>query len=276
MSNRIDKAFETASSESRAAFMPFFTAGDPDLAATGALIEEAARRGADVVELGIPFSDPAADGPTIQASFVRALEDNPGLRAIFDMVKDVRTRCEIPILTMVSFSIVNKVGPEAYFTMAADAGCDGVIIPDLPPDEDRSVAEIARAKGLHPVFLAAPTSTDARVKEIAAESRGFIYYISVAGTTGARSELPSDLAQHLAHLKTLTDKPIAVGFGVGRHDQVRAVAQHADGVIVGSAIVRTVHAAAELPRDEMVARVGDFIEELAKGKHRTASDDVAR
>jgi tryptophan synthase alpha chain len=269
MKNRIDAAFAAARKENRAAFMPFFTAGDPDLAVTAALIEEAARRGADIVELGIPFSDPIADGPTIQASFVRALERKAGLLGIFEMVKDVRARCAIPILTMVSFSIVTRVGPEAYFALAAEAGCDGVIIPDLPPDEDRSVARRARAAGLHPVFLAAPTSTDARLRSIVRESRGFIYYISVAGTTGARDALPADLADHLAHLRELTDKPIAVGFGVGRRDQVRAVAAHADGVIVGSAIIRAVQAAAGLPREELVAEVGAFLEELARGKSRT-------
>ncbi len=137
----------------------------------------------------------------------------------FAMVRDVRTRCEIPILTMVSFSIVSKVGPEEYFRMAAEAGVDGVIIPDLPPDEGRAVACQAIAAGLHPVFLAAPTSGDKRLKDIVRQSKGFVYYVSLTGITGVREQLPSDLASHLEHLKSLTNKPIAVGFGVGRPDR---------------------------------------------------------
>jgi len=266
--NRIDKAFRKARSEQRAAFMPFLTAGDPDINTTGALIEEVARRGADLVELGIPFSDPIADGPTIQASYVRALERGAPLQEIFAMVRDVRTRCEIPILTMVSFSIVSRVGPENYLRMAAEAGVDGVIIPDLPPDEGRTIARQAIAAGLHPVFLAAPTSDDKRLKDIVRQSRGFVYYVSLTGITGVREQLPLDLAGHLEHLKSLTNKPIAVGFGVGRPDQVRTVAAHADGVIVGSAIIRKINDLADRPREELVAAVGDFVAGLAAGKHR--------
>jgi len=266
--NRIDLAFGRAHSENRAAFMPFLTAGDPDLETTAALIVESARRGADVIELGIPFSDPIADGPTIQASFVRALERGLSVRDIFAMIRKVRSRSEVALLTMVSFSIVARVGARAYFDEAAAAGADGVIMPDLSVEESRDVARQARAAGLHPVFLVAPTTPEPRMRQIARRSRGFIYYISVAGTTGARDRLPDDLAEHIRLLKSLTRKPVAVGFGISRPEHVRAVAAHADGVIVGSAIVRRIHELSDRPREEMIRAVGDFVAELAAGVRR--------
>ena len=268
MQNRIDKAFARTRAANCAAFMPFLTAGDPDLATTAALIEEMARRGADMVELGIPYSDPVADGPTIQASYVRALDRGFKVGQVFDMVKDLRTRCDVPILTMVSFSLVTRMGAETYFARAAAAGVDGVIIPDLPADEDVTVARLAEKAGLHPVFLVAPTTPPERVKAIVRRSKGFIYYISVTGTTGARTELPADLAGHIARVKAETKWPVAVGFGVSDPDQVAAVARVADGVIVGSAIVRKVQEFAARPRAELIAGVGQFVADLAarKGK----------
>lgn len=268
MANRIDTAFRKARAENRAAFMPFLTAGDPDVATTGALIEEVARRGADIIELGIPYSDPIADGPTIQASFMRALDCGVTLKDVFAMVRDVRDRCEVAILTMVSFSIVSRVGPEAYFKAAAEAGVDGVIMPDLPPDEGKLVARQARAAGLHPVFLVAPTTHEGRMKEITKHSKGFIYYISVTGTTGARDHLPADIADHIGRMRKLTAKPIAVGFGIARPEQVRAIARIADGAIVGSAIVQKIHDLADRPRSELVSAVGEFVESLARATHR--------
>lgn len=264
MTNRIDKAFRRAKKENRAAFMPFLTAGDPDLETTAALIKEAARRGADIIELGVPFSDPIADGPTIQASFIRALAGGVSVRDIFAMLRDVRARCEIPILTMVSFSIVSKIGPEVYFAQAAEAGVDGVIIPDLSADEGAAIAAQARAAKLHPVFLVAPTTPDARMKRITRLSRGFIYYVSVAGVTGARNSLPTDLADHVRRLRTVTDKPVAVGFGISTPEHVRAVAEYADGAIVGSALVKKIHSFAGQPREQLVKATGDFIAELAQ------------
>lgn len=263
--NRIDAAFQRARAEHRAAFMPFLTAGDPDLATTAALIEEMARRGADLIELGIPYSDPVADGPTIQASYVRALSGGLRIAQVFEMLRDVRTRCDAPILTMVSYSIVTSAGAENYFARAAAAGTDGVIIPDLPADEAGPVIRLAESVGLHPVLLVAPTTPDARIRYIVRRSKGFIYYIAVSGTTGARSELPPDLGEHIARVKAATNKPVAVGFGVSRPEHVAAVARLADGVIVGSAIVRKVHEFAGRPRAELVSGVGDFVAQLAAG-----------
>ena len=269
--NRIDAAFRRTRAANAAALMPFLTAGDPDLAATGALIEEFARRGADLVELGIPYSDPVADGPTIQSSYVRALEKGSKVQPIFDMIRDVRARCELPILTMVSYSIVSRIGPESYFQRAAAAGVDGIIIPELPADEGKEVARLAESNGLNEVFLVAPTTPPERMKAIAARSRGFIYYIAVAGTTGARNDLPSDLAEHIGRLKAATGKPVAVGFGISRPEQVAAVARVADGVIVGSALVRKVAELSSRPRAELVSGAGDFVAELAAAKTRRAS-----
>ena len=246
--------------------MPFITAGDPDIETTGPLIEEMHRRGADLVELGIPYSDPIADGPTIQASYVRALDGGVTVEKILEMVRNLRTRCSIPLLTMVSYSIVYKLGPQAYFNEAAASGVDGVIIPDLPADEGKDVARWAGTVGLHPVFLVAPTTPPERTKEIVKRSRGFIYYISVTGTTGARNELPADLVEHLQALKAMTRRPVAVGFGISSPDQVRMVANIADGVIVGSAIVKKIHQLSDRPREEIVKEVGNFVAELAAAK----------
>jgi tryptophan synthase alpha chain len=186
----------------------------------------------------------------------------------FAMIRDVRTRCSLPILTMVSFSIVTRRGAEEYFARAAEAGVDGVIIPDLPIDEGRAVAKLAQAKGLHPVFLVAPTTPEERMKSIVSQSRGFIYYIAVTGTTGARAELPPDLADHISKVQAATTKPVAVGFGVSRPEQVAAVARIADGVIVGSAIVKKVAEVAGKPRAELVASVGEFLAALAAAKSK--------
>ena len=269
MGNRIDAAFRRARKANRAAFMPFLTAGDPDLDTTAALIEELASRGADLIELGIPFSDPIADGPTIQASYVRALSGGAGTGRIFDMVRSLRGRCEAAILTMVSFSIVARIGPEEYFSRAAAAGVDGVIIPDLSADEGKPVARQAVSAGLAPVFLVAPTTPPERMKEIARISRGFIYYVSVAGTTGVRDELPADIGEHIARLREFTRKPIAVGFGISRPEQVAAIARIADGAIVGSAIVRKIHELSSRTREELVKGVGDFAASLAAATGRT-------
>ena len=268
MANRIDRAFRRARKEKRAAFMPFITAGDPDLAATAAIIEEAARRGADLIELGIPFSDPIADGPTIQASYTRALDAGFTVKAALDMVRDVRTRCKVPILTMVSFSIVSRIGPRAYFKQVASAGIDGLIIPDLPADEGKAITRLAHAAKLHTVYLVAPTTPPERMKEIAKLSRGFIYYISVTGITGARDTLPTDIAEHVGKLRALSDTPVAVGFGISRPEQVRTIAQIADGAIVGSALVKEIHELSNRPREELVKGVGDFLAALAAATRR--------
>lgn len=272
MANRIDTAFARARSEGRAAFMPFLTAGDPDLETTAALIEACADNGADVIELGVPFSDPIADGPTIQSSFVRALAHGYGVKDVLAMLRKARRRTNVPILTMISCSIVERLGVETYFKQASKAGADGVILPDLPADEANAVVQLGKRHRLHTVFLVAPTTDDQRMKMIVRRCKGFIYYVSVTGTTGARNELPADLSAHIRRLKSLTQKPVAVGFGVSRTEQVRAVAADADGVIVGSAIVRKIHEYDDRPREELVAEVGRFVRELASGTRRAPEE----
>jgi tryptophan synthase alpha chain len=266
--NRIDLAFRRARAANAAAFMPFITAGDPNLEATAALILELARRGADLIELGIPYSDPIADGPTIQDSYTRALSSGLKLRPIFEMLRSVRGECAPALLTMVSLSIVTQFGPRAYVSLAAESGVDGLIVPDLPVEESEELARLASAAGMHTVFLVAPTTPEARMRRIVRRSKGFIYYVSVAGTTGARSELPPDLVDHVKAVKAVTKTPVAVGFGVSRPEQVAEIARFADGVIVGSAIVRKIAECSGLPPAELCAKVGEFAGALAAAKGR--------
>ena len=268
--NRIDIAFRAAKKANRAAFMPFLTAGDPNLDATSRLLVELEKRGADLIELGIPYSDPIADGPTIQASYGRALGRGLKMDDVFAMMAETRKRCNAAMLAMVSFSIIQRIGPETFFRRAAESGIDGVILPDLPADQGAETAKLCQSAGLHPVFLVAPTTSDERMKLIGRLSTGFIYYVSVAGITGARTELPADLAEHLARLKALTSRPVAVGFGISTPEHVRRVAQIADGVIVGSAIVRKVQEHADLPVEELAVKVGEFAGQLAEGAKRPA------
>jgi tryptophan synthase alpha chain len=270
--NRIDLAFQRARAANEAAFMPFLTAGDPSLEATAALIPEMERRGADLIELGIPYSDPMADGPTIQDSYTRALAGGLKLRPIFEMVRSVRENCGLPILTMVSLSIVTRFGAPEYISLAADAGIDGLIIPDLPVEESAQVTRLAAAAGLHTVFLVAPTTPEERMRRIVRRSKGFIYYVSVAGTTGARRELPPDLVDHVKAVKAVTKTPVAVGFGVSQPEQVSAIAQFADGVIVGSAIVRKVAESSDRPLPELCEKVGEFAGSLAAAKGRKTGE----
>ena len=262
----ISKKFEELKAADRAAFMPFLAAGDPDLETSMRLLEEAAARGADLIELGIPFSDPIADGPVIQAAYTRALAGGLKVRAIFQALADVRQRVGIPVVCMVSVSIVRRKGQQAFFKMAARAGADGVIIPDLPPEDGESIYEDARRMGLDTILLAAPTTDPKRRDRILARASGFLYYISITGITGVRERLPEDMARQLADLKSRTRLPVCLGFGVGTTEQAAAVARAADGVIVGSAIVKRVHAAAQAGRDA-ARELGPFLEELALAVH---------
>ena len=265
MGNRINDRFAELRSAGKAAFMPFLTAGDPSYEATEALILECDRRGADLIELGIPFSDPIADGPTIQASFTRALAAGASLDRTFDLVRRVRKTCEIPILSMVSYTLVFKRGMEGYVQAAVDAGIDGAIIPDLPIEEGEAAAAVAREHDFMLSFLTAPTTPPERSRRIAELATGFIYCVSVTGITGARDRLPDDVVTNIESIKGLTDKPVAVGFGVSNREMARLVASHADGVIVGSAIVKRVHEHRDLAPSALAAAVGEFITEMVDG-----------
>ncbi len=266
--NRIDATFAALRRKKQAAFMPFLTAGDPGFEATHDLVLEFDRAGADLIEFGIPFSDPIADGPVIQASYTRALSRGARIEQAFDTVRRIRRRSEIPLVFMISYTLVYRLGVEAFIKTAQDAGVDGAIIPDLPIEEGERVAASGRDHNLRIVFLIAPTTPPERRKRIAALSEGFLYCVAVTGITGARDRLPDDVVEYLESIKRLSDKPACLGFGVSTPEQVRAAAAHADGVIVGSAIVREIEKACDLPPRQLAARVADFVRPLAAASKR--------
>ena len=267
MSNRIDQAFDQLHREGRKGLLPYVTAGYPDMASTAELLRACDRLGVAAVELGIPYSDSIADGPVIQTSFTRVLAKGFKLNDVFEMMGGVRGEISIPVLAMVSFSIVYRVGVERFVDRAAQAGFDGLIIPDLSLEEAPDVSRIVQQAGLRLVMLVAPTSPPDRRERIAGLSSGFVYYLSVAGITGERQSLPVDLAENVERLRAASGKPIAVGFGISRPDHVRQVCTVADGAIVGSAIVRRITQAIDRgkPSGQIVNEVSDFIKELMTG-----------
>ncbi len=258
--NRIEQTFKELRAENKKAFIAFITAGYPGLEATAALIREFDRIGVDIVELGVPFSDPLADGPIIQEASQDALKRNVHPADIIRMVKNVRKDVSIPICLMTYYNPVFCFGEEKFVKEAQAAGVDGIIVPDLPPDEGRSLMRLSREHGLDMICFLAPTSTPERVDYIASVSRGFIYYVSLIGVTGPRSRLPDDLIGHVKAIKKATGKPVCVGFGVSTPQQVRQIHRIADGVIVGSAIVAAIKEYKDSP--DMVARVGKFVQRL--------------
>ncbi|MHC4985274.1 MAG: tryptophan synthase subunit alpha [Planctomycetota bacterium] len=261
--NRIVSVFAELRSGGRKTVLPFLTAGYPDLAATEAMLADLERRGVRICELGIPFSDPIADGPTIQASYTAALDGGVTCQQIFEMVRRYRAAGgQMALAAMVSYSIVFRHGVEAYLAEAASAGFDGVIIPDLPVEEAATAEKLAADVGLANILLIAPTSPPARRVEIAKQSRGFIYYISVAGITGERDKLPPDTIDAVAELRAHTDTPIAVGFGISNPAMVSEVCAAADGAIVGSAIIHRITDAMSAGQDALVKQVGGFVSEL--------------
>jgi len=267
VSKRIAALF---SRPNKAAFMPFFTVGDPDIATTAALVREAAARGADLIELGVPFSDPIADGPVIQASYYRALDKGFKLAQLFEMVRDLRAGgLTIPLVCMVSQTLVYKRKLEKFCADAAQAGFDGLIIPDLPAGYEGEAGKAAQHAGLDLIFLCAPTTTPARRDLIAKRASGFVYYISIAGITGTRTALPEDLEENLRDLKYRTSTPVCVGFGISTPEQAKAVGKLADGVIVGSALVKQAAelAAKGVNKEELVKQIGASVEALAKATH---------
>jgi tryptophan synthase alpha chain len=213
-------------------------AGDHSLKRTAELLFLLEECGADMVELGVPFTDPLADGPVIQRAAERALEEGVRLRHVLSFVKEARLRTKIPIILMTYYNPVFKYGDEAFMRDAADAGVDGLIVPDLPPDEAGEFMKHARHFGIDTIFLLAPTSTPERLRVVAKASRGFIYYVSITGITGSRLTVDDTLKESIGEAKRESGKPVALGFGVSTPDEAREVAKLADGVIVGSAIVR--------------------------------------
>jgi tryptophan synthase alpha chain len=236
--SRIGERFAARRAERRPAFVAFLTAGDPSLERTVELAAELDAAGVDVLELGVPFSDPIADGPVIQRASERALARGVTLERVLEVVRRVRRRSQIPLLLFSYANPLFRYGLDRLTTDARDAGVDGVLVTDLPPEEAAGWLDRARAAGLDTVFLAAPTSPDERLRRVAEASRGFVYAVSRTGVTGEREALSEDASPLVARLRRLTGEPVALGFGIATPEQVKAAARVADGVVVGSALVR--------------------------------------
>jgi tryptophan synthase alpha chain len=266
--NRIDVLFARLATEKRPALMPFLTAGDPDLETTRALIESLASQGlADMFEIGVPYSDPIADGPVIAASYNRALVKGIHVDQILHCLKSLRhhdTPVDSPFVTMISFAIVHRVGVTKYLDAAKAAGVDGLIVPDLPVEEAAELLRLATERDLKLIQLITPTTPRERAQAIAKSTTGFIYYVSVAGITGERRALPEDLKDNVAWLRSQTDLPICIGFGISEPEHVKMLAPTADGLIVGSAIVRRAHNAAEkgASQQEIVGSIKAYVKSL--------------
>src|SRR5436305_14565141 len=235
----IDDVFARCAAEGRAAFIPFLMAGDPDLETTAALLDALAAGGADLIELGVPFSDPIADGPVNQRAAARALAAGTKLSGILQAVARHRDRLGVPIVLFTYFNPILARGVERFAEQAAASGVDGVLCVDLPPEEgEHELVPAMREQGVDTIFLLAPTSTRDRVNKVAEASTGFVYYVSRTGVTGERTALATDLVRDVKRLRKRLDQPLAVGFGISTPQQVAAVGEIADGVVVGSAPVR--------------------------------------
>lgn len=248
----------------RKAFIPYITAADPDLATTLQSMKTLANAGADIIELGIPFTDPIADGPTIQKATERALENNFKMQDMFDLVKQFRAYHETPVLLMTYANPVFSMGYAAFCKNAAQAGVDAVLVTDLPPEEADEYLAAARANNIGTVFLCSPTTTPDRLKLIDQLATEFVYYIAHAGVTGVRSELPADVAATLQKLKSQLKNKLCVGFGVSTPEQANALAPHADGVIVGSAIVKLFE---QHQGTELQSQLKSFAQKMSEAVH---------
>lgn len=236
--SRLAARFCTLQNQHSKALVTFITAGDPDLSATEEMIHLLEAAGADVIELGVPFSDPMADGPTIQLSSERALASGTTLRGILEVVKKVRTRSQVPLILMGYLNPVHAYGYESFCRDAAEAGVDGILLVDMPPEESLELTVPARRHGLDVIFLLTPTSDAARISAVDRLGSGFVYYVTVTGVTGTRTSVSDTLAQELSRVKQVISLPVMAGFGISTPEQAAEVGKLADGVVVGSAIVK--------------------------------------
>lgn len=259
--NSINQVFKALERKGGRALIPFITAGDPDLETTKQLIFTIEKSGGDILELGVPFSDPLADGPTIQASSERALKNGVNLDKILALVREVRPKVNMPLVLMSYYNPLFKFGLERLAEYSKKIGVNGFIIPDLPVEESSHWIRIARLKKLDTIFLVAPTTSLSRARKIAKRSTGFIYYVSLTGVTGARKKLPEDLIENLTKLRKMTKKPIAVGFGISSPEHVKMLSPYAHGLIVGSAIVRLIERAKN--SKDACKKVSAFVSSLA-------------
>ncbi len=238
--SRITDKFNQLKNESKKALIPYIMAGDPTLRATKKYVLDLEKSGADIIELGVPFSDPLADGPTIQRASERSLKHGTTLSKVIELVQEIRKKSEIPLVLMTYYNPVFKYGVELFIRRAVRAGVDGVIIPDLIPDEAADFIRIAKQHELDTIFLLAPTSTRERINKVVASASGFVYFVSITGITGAKLSVGKQMKSTLNAVKKITKKPVAVGFGISSPEEAAIVAKLADGVIIGSAIVKLI------------------------------------
>lgn len=258
----IEQVFSELRQAKQKALMPFVTAGDPDLDFTAEVIRELDRRGCHLLELGFPYSDPIADGPVIQASYTRALDAQIKVGEILAMAKEVIPQIKMPVVAMVSFTIVHRRGMEAFIDSLREAGISGAIVPDLPVDESAELAGICEAQDFSLIQLITPTTPRERAARILKQCSGFVYYVSVTGITGEREAVAAGLTEKVNWLREQTDLPVCIGFGISKPEHVELLKGSADGLIVGSAFVRRIAQASELPRQQVLTEVGEFAESL--------------
>jgi tryptophan synthase alpha chain len=259
---RISDKFQSLKARGEKALVTFVTAGDPDLATTEEVVLELERAGADLIELGVPFSDPMADGPTIQLSSERALASGTTLPGILELVRRLREKTQVPIVLMGYFNPIFAYGAERFAEDAAQASVDGLLVVDLPPEEAAELQEATDRFGLDFIFLLTPTSDASRVETVSRLGRGFIYYVSVAGVTGARTQVADSLADRVAGVRASLDLPMVVGFGISTPEQAAQVAKVADGVVVGSALVKYFE---RFQGAQLIQETGSFVAALKRG-----------
>lgn len=260
MTNRIDQKFKELKAKGKKALIVYLTCGYPDLRITEQLVLELEKRGVDIIELGVPFSDPLADGPVIQEASEYALKKKINLKDIFSLVKRLRKKTDIPLCLMGYYNPIFSFGQARFVSAAKSAGLDGIIIPDLPPEEDKWLADLSRRAGLKTIFFLSPTSSLRRIRSICRAASGFIYYVSLAGVTGERASLPADLKRNIKTIKRYTQKPLCVGFGISTRRQVDEVFKVAEGAIVGSAVIRVIRD--NIGKNDLAGKAGEFIRGL--------------
>ena len=260
----ISQTFRSLRARRGIALMPFVAAGYPDMPSMIATLPALEQAGASMIEIGFPFSDPIADGPTIQAAFAESLGAGLRLSDVFRSVSEARAHVTVPLIAMVSYSIVYRHGLDRFISQAKSAGFDGLILPDLPPPEADEICTAVQRGGLDTILLVAPTTSDARRKEITRLSSGFVYYLSVSGITGERDKLPDDVVSNVAALRNLGETPVCVGFGIHRPEQVAQLAGIADGAIVGSALVKRMTEARHGGPSAVAAAASSYCRELLR------------
>jgi tryptophan synthase alpha chain len=264
--NRIKRAFKKLKKNNEKAFIVYITGGYPTLKDTESIVLELEKSGVDIIEIGVPFSDPIADGPTIQKSSEKALYKGATLKMILQSIGNIREKSDIPIALMSYLNPIYHYGLRKFLTDAVKCGVDGLILPDLPPEEAGALERAAKNFDFCIIFLAAPTSTSARIKTIVKHSEGFIYYVSLTGVTGARDYLGAHIADNIKRIKRFTNKPVCIGFGISNEKQARHLSSITDGVIVGSAVIRVIKKYEG--KKALQKEVGRFAEKLAKAVHK--------